>query len=226
MPPHALAGETRQTDLDLVRRCLAGDRSAQRRLFRAHFDRLYVTLVRVTHDDQEAEDLAQESFYRAFRSLHTFDGRARFQTWLEAIALRVTFRRLRARGRQRAQLARAPIGWDGEGAPNLDGGAGPGPEDAVQAREGLRRLHALLDRMSPGMRMAFVLHAVDGRPLNEVARLLGIPVVTAKLRAWRARNALSAAARRDEVLAAYLEWVARPGEQPTGATVAPEEQVS
>jgi RNA polymerase sigma-70 factor (ECF subfamily) len=195
-----------QADLALVQRCRAGQVEAQRALFRDHFARVYATLHRITGTAHEAEDLAQDAFFEAFRSLHTFAGRARFSTWLDAIVVRVAFRHLQD-NRRSARLHLVGPGDD-------EAWRSPDPERAMMARAGIRRLYAILDTLSPGTRLAFALHVFEGRAMAQVAGILGVPVVTAKLRVWRARKSVEAAARDDEILARYLGRKATPGEVP------------
>jgi RNA polymerase sigma-70 factor (ECF subfamily) len=72
------------------------------------------------------------------------------------------------------------------------------------AREAARRLYSELDRIEPVQRLAFTLHAVDGRPLEEVADLMGATLVATKSRVWRARQALEKRARRDPLLGRFV----------------------
>ena len=77
-------------------------------------------------------------------------------------------------------------------------------ERRQQARDGVRRLYAALDNLSPASRVAFALFAIDGRPVAEVAELTGATVTATKVRLWRARRQLDAAAAADPVLRELL----------------------
>jgi RNA polymerase sigma-70 factor (ECF subfamily) len=180
---------------DLVRRCVEGDRAAQTRLFRDEVRRVHGLLFRVLGPSGPHEDLIQETFLRVFRSLPQFRGEAQLSTWIGGIALNVAYGHLRANPPPAVRLELVPD-------PRVDE---PGAEQQVAARQGLRRVYQLLDRMDPRLRIAFTLHAVDGRPLREVADLMGASLVATKARVWRARRELDKRAQRDPLLASYLE---------------------
>jgi RNA polymerase sigma-70 factor (ECF subfamily) len=180
---------------DLVRRCVAGDRAAQTRLFREEVRRVHGLLYRVLGPTGPLEDLIQETFLRVFRSLPQFRGDAQLSTWIGGIALNVAYGHLRANPPPAVRLELVPDARD----------EGPGAEQQMAARQGLRRVHAILDRMDPRLRIAFTLHAIHGRPLREVAELMGASLVATKARVWRGRRELDKRAQRDPVLASYLE---------------------
>ena len=77
------------------------------------------------------------------------------------------------------------------------------------ARDGVKRLYAVLDELSPAARLAFTLHEIDGRTLAEVAELVGSSVTATKLRVWRARKRIEAAAAGDPVLREFLDPAAQ-----------------
>lgn len=181
-----------EDDRDVVARCLAGERAAERELFRREKVRVHATLYRILGTNKEIDDLVQETFLEVFRSLGSFRGEAKLATWIDRICVRVAYRSF---GRKRPVLL--------DVTPEI--GDDPETERRAQAREGVRRLYAILATMSPASRIAFALHAIDGRPIAEVASLLGTAVVTAKLRIWRARREITRRAAEDPVLAELLE---------------------
>ncbi|HEY4244734.1 MAG TPA: sigma-70 family RNA polymerase sigma factor [Kofleriaceae bacterium] len=178
-------------EADLVAACLRGDGSAQRTLFRREYPRVYATVYRMLGSARDADDVVQDAFIAAFRALPTFRGEARLSTWLDRIAVRLVYHHVALR-------RRAPVPLDVVEEP---GGA---PSEQLRAREGLRRLYAALGRLKPDARMAFALHAIDGRSVAEVATLTGTSRVAAKLRIWRARRQVEQLAEADPVLADYL----------------------
>jgi len=180
---------------DLVRRCVDGDRAAQTRLFRDEVKRVHGLLYRVLGPLGPHEDLIQETFLRVFRSLPQFRGEAQLSTWIGGIALNVAYGHLRANPPPAVRLELVPD-------PRVEE---PGAEQQIAAREGLRRVYQLLDRMDPRLRIAFTLHAIDGRALREVAELMDASIVATKARVWRARRELDKRALRDPLLASYLE---------------------
>ena len=87
------------------------------------------------------------------------------------------------------------------------GSDGPGAHRQL-ARDGVKRLYEVLDELGAASRLAFTLHEIDGRPLSEVAELVGSSVTATKLRVWRARKRLEAAAAQDPVLREFLQEAA------------------
>ncbi|HVU49762.1 MAG TPA: sigma-70 family RNA polymerase sigma factor [Polyangia bacterium] len=198
---------------DLVRRCVNGDRAAQTRLFREEVRRVYGLLYRVLGPSGPHEDLIQETFLRVFRSLPQFRGDAQLSTWIGGIALNVAYGHLRSNPPPAVRLELVP-----------DTRADvPGAEQQVAAREGLRRVYQILDRLDARLRIAFTLHAIDGRPLREVAELMQASLVATKARVWRARRELDKRAQRDPLLQSYLQGELSPdSEGSEGAGGAPD----
>src|SRR5579863_3938720 len=152
---------------DLVRRCVAGDRAAQTRLFRDELRRVHGLIYRVIGPAGPHEDLIQETFLRVFRSLPQFRGESQLSTWVGGIALNVAYGYLRSNPPPAVRLELVPDARAHES----------GAEQQVAAREGLRRVYQILDRMDARLRIAFTLHAIDGQPLREVAELMSASVV-------------------------------------------------
>jgi RNA polymerase sigma-70 factor, ECF subfamily len=125
-------------------------------------------------------------------SLPGFRGEASFSTWLTRIAARVA---LRARKKPHA-VSLEDVGYE----PRTD----TDPDAAADARRGLARLDAILDELSPRRRSAFVLHVLEGHPLEDVAAMLGASVSAIKVRVHDARVEIERHARRDPWFAALL----------------------
>lgn len=183
-------------DAALVERIRRGERGAERELFRRERGRVHATLYRVLGTNRDMEDLVQEAFLEIFRSLGSWRGEARLATWIDRITVRVAYRWLSRRKPTAMPLEALPEGESSSGA--------AGPDARATAREGVRRVYAALARLSPAARLAFALHVIDGRPIAEVAKLVGSPVVATKVRIWRARRELERQAAEDPVLADYL----------------------
>jgi RNA polymerase sigma-70 factor, ECF subfamily len=183
----------------LVRACGEGDRQAQTALFRAYVQRVHGLIHRVVGPATATEDLVQEAFIRIFRSIARFRGEAQLATWIGRIALRVAYEHLRA-SRAATRLESVPEGSDFY----------PGADEQVAAREGLRRLYRILDRLDPKYRIAFTLHVIEGLAQEEVAALMSASTMATKTRIWRARREVDRRAREDAVLGTFL--VAAPGE--------------
>lgn len=183
----------RTDDVDLARRCASGDRAAQREVFLQQKARVHATLYRILGSNAEVEDLLQETFIEIFRSMASFRGEALLSTWADRIAVRVAFAFIRRR-RHDVRLSVVPE------MPSGDASA----EDRALAREAARRLYAILDKVETNQRIAYTLHVIDGRPLEEVARTMQATVVTTKVRAWRAARLVEKRAKNDPLLASFV----------------------
>ena len=127
-------------------------------------------------DRQSADDLTQETYLRAFGSLHRFEGRSSLRTWLLSIARRVCADAVRSRRRRRLTLVREDADLEALGAGN----------DADRVGESAA-VADLLARLSPDRREAFVLTQLLGLPYAEAAEVAGCPVGTIRSRVARAR---------------------------------------
>jgi RNA polymerase sigma-70 factor, ECF subfamily len=127
-------------------------------------------------DRQSADDLTQETYLRAFGSLHRFEGRSSLRTWLLSIARRVCADAVRSRRRRRLTLVREDAELEALGAGS----------DADQVGEGAAVVD-LLARLDPDRREAFVLTQLLGLPYAEAAEVAGCPVGTIRSRVARAR---------------------------------------
>jgi len=172
------------SDESLVARAREGDMAAFEELVMRHADRLYMALRRFGLDEGEAQDVAQETFLRAWRSLARFEGRSAFFTWLYRIGFNEAQRRL---GRRRpGEVSTAA----GEGAIEDVADRTPGPaEDAEQAE--LRTILADALRELPlELRAAVVLRDVEGLSTREAASVLELGEAAFKSRLHRGRMAL------------------------------------
>jgi RNA polymerase sigma-70 factor (ECF subfamily) len=178
-------------DGELVAACMEGDKQAQRTLFRREYARVHATVYRILGNTRDVDDLVQETFIAVFRALPKFRGDARLSSWIDRIAVRGVFHHLRSK------KAQSTIALDAIG--DVDGGGRV--DDQAQARDGLRRLYAVLARLTPEARTAYALYAIDGRTIPEVAEMTGSTKITAKMRIWRARREIERRAAADPVLA-------------------------
>jgi RNA polymerase sigma-70 factor (ECF subfamily) len=184
-------------DVLLVDRCLGGEEAAARELFRRHRTRVHASLFRVLGSNRDMDDLMQETFLQVFQSLRAWRAEASLATWIDRIAVRCAFRWLR-----RKKAAPMPVELADEdliAAPALGGAR------RQHARDAVRRLYEVLDGLSPASRVAFALFSIDGRTVAEVAELTGATVTATKVRLWRARRQIEAAASADPVLRDLVE---------------------
>jgi RNA polymerase sigma-70 factor (ECF subfamily) len=163
---------------------------------------VHACLFRVLGGNRDMDDLLQVAFLQVFQSLRGWRAEASLATWIDRVAVRCAYRYLSQRGRR---VATEPL--ENEASASLASPAAPhdGPSARRQlARDGVLRLYAVLDELSPAARLAFTLHEIDGRSLAETAELVGSSVTATKLRVWRARKRIEAAAAADPVLSEFL----------------------
>jgi len=184
-------------DVLLVDRCLTGEPAATRELFRRHRGRVHACLFRVLGTNRDMDDLLQEAFIQVFQSLRGWRAEASLATWIDRVSVRVAYRYLSQRGRR---IQTDPLADDDA----VPGGEEPGVRRQL-ARDGVKRLYAVLDELGAASRLAFTLHEIDGRPLAEIAELVGSSVTATKLRVWRARKRVREAAANDPILSELIE---------------------
>jgi RNA polymerase sigma-70 factor (ECF subfamily) len=147
----------------------------------------------VLRQRQDAEDVAQEAFVKAYRSFSRLRDRDRFRAWLVRITWRLALDRQRSDRRRLTRDARSGFApGDFHGSPNpRSGGSGSAAavEDLV-AQERARHLWAAIDGLPEKLRVAIVLASIEGHDVDEVARLLALPVGTVKSRLFLARQKL------------------------------------
>lgn len=194
-PPESRPLERRPAEADSdephVGRARAGDAAAFEILVRRHERWVFTLVLRMVGNRQEAEDIAQDIFLKAFRGMRDFRGAARFSTWLHTITTNHTLSYLAARATSRRREVTdsdpdLPLVLD-----RLPHDA-PGP-DAVLERKDLR---ALLDQgmaqLSPEHRIIVVLRDVQGLSYEEISEVLHVELGTVRSRLHRARTALKA----------------------------------
>jgi RNA polymerase sigma-70 factor, ECF subfamily len=171
-------------DAALVRRASEGDMKAFEELVMRHADGVYVVLRRFGLDDDEARDVAQETFLRAWRGLPRFEGRARFFTWLYRIAYNEAQRRLSKRPPAGAVVSTEDRPLDDLAADT------PGPDEEVEREELRAALAAALRELPVDLRAPVVLRDVEGLSTREAASVLDLGEAAFKSRLHRGRMAL------------------------------------
>ena len=148
--------------------------------------RLLRYLVHMTANRAVAEDLFQEVWVRVLEKGHLYDGRNRFVTWLMSIGHNVAIDYLRKRNPASLDEMQDPE----EGAPFEPPATGPSPFDEAVAHQQQERFEAALGRISPVFREVLVLRLQEQMKLEEIARMIGIPLSTVKTRIYRGVMAL------------------------------------
>jgi RNA polymerase sigma-70 factor (ECF subfamily) len=164
-------------DRDLVARFQNGDPQAFDDLYRRYFGRLHRYCQRHTRDSHEAEEVAQEAFVKALRSMHTLEGERRFYPWMTVIAKRITIDRHRKHSR--VELTDEP-----------DLGSVDPDVDHLFAAVDAAHIRAAMDNLGPRHREVLVLREAQGMSYAEIADHLDVPVTTVEALLHRARKAL------------------------------------
>lgn len=186
------------SDAQLVERTLAGDNHAFELLVLKYQRRIQRLIARMVRDTDLVEDIAQESFIRAYRALHQFRGDAQFYTWLYRIAVNtakkalldlkhdplVTEAALRpeAEEDETFQPRNEPIGEET-------------PETLLAAREIAAAVQAALEALPEDLRQAVTLREIEGLSYEDIAAVMHCPIGTVRSRIFRAREAISARVR-------------------------------
>ncbi len=161
-----------------VERAQQGDVEAFEELYRRHVGRVYALCLRMCGEAQEAEEMAQEAFVRAWEKLASFRGQSAFGSWLHRLTVNVILARWRSRGRRREKIV--AIG-------DVAGFEAPSHRPEPRLRVDLERAIATLPA---GARTVFVLHDVEGYRHRDIAELTGLAVGTSKTQLHRARRLL------------------------------------
>lgn len=173
-------------DQELVRAAQAGDTGAFEELVRRHADRLHAVVRRLVDHPDEAEEITQEAFLRAWRSIGGFKGEAAFSTWLYRIAVNEAHRR---RERRPGPLRETSI-EDQVAEPREPG---PGPARVAEHRALRTALEQAIAALDPPLRIPLVLRDVEGLPTAEAAAALELSEAAFKSRLHRARLAVRSA---------------------------------
>lgn len=187
------------TDEALAARACANDSRATDELVRRYQEKVYrIAYGMCDGDPEEARDLSQEAFLKAFRNLPGFKGDARFYTWFYRIVVNTCLDARRRRQRWRRLLhfgsrrgGEEPAGGEPEANPARD--ASPDPLQTLSHREMRRDLKAALKTLPPKQRLVFQLKVQEEMSLREIARIMGAAEGTVKSHLFRATRALRAA---------------------------------
>jgi len=185
--------------LDVVERCRRGERAAFRELYTKHHRQVAAQLSQVVPRSDLA-DVVQEVFVELFRSVHRFEGRSAFTTWLYRLAFNVAMKHRRKMSRPGQALQ---VAGNEEEADVVDPSADPSRE--LLAKERWSRAEALLDQLAPKKRAVLVLHDIRGLDAAQIAKMLDSNILTVRTRLFYARREFEKLASEDPALAELFE---------------------
>lgn len=179
-------------DADLVRQAKLGDLEAYDALVRRYQERIYATIYHMTAHHEDANDLAQETFIKAFKALGSFKGDSGFFTWLYRIAVNRTLNYLKQR-KTRNHLSLNDLDFQVEHNPAWVALISEKtPRREVSLHELQENLNIALQKLSDVHRMVVTLHDIQGVPHEEIARIMGCNTGTVRSRLHYARQQLQA----------------------------------
>jgi RNA polymerase sigma factor (sigma-70 family) len=175
---------------DLVRHARKGDLEAYDELVKRYQQRIYATIYHMTANHDDANDLAQDSFIKAFQALKSFKGGSTFYTWLYRIAVNKTINFLKQR-KNRHHFSLNDLDFNTENNPDLVALiSDKTPVREVGLTELQKKLNEALMRLSEPHRMVVVLHDVQGQSHEEIAEIMDCNIGTVRSRLFYARQQL------------------------------------
>jgi RNA polymerase sigma-70 factor (ECF subfamily) len=164
------------SELELVRRCQAGESEAFDQLVTRYRTRVFAMIYNMVHNEQDAWDLAQESFIKAWKSIGRFRGKSSFYTWIYRIVMNVTIDWLRKRQIDPASKT----------VPKAD----PLPHQRIEQREVRARIDHAISQLSPEHRAVILMKEIEEMQYHEIAESLGCSIGTVMSRLFYARKKL------------------------------------
>ena len=193
---------SKESDSALVAATKCGDTQAFEELLLRHKQRVLAVAQRITNNREDAEDVTQESFHKAFLHLDDFQEKSRFSTWLTRIAMNEAFMLLR---RRRGILEVLPESPDNGGEPVSEAfvDKSPSPEEFCWRRERTQLLTEAINRLGPTIRTTILLRDIEERSVKETAQILGASITAVKARVFQGRRKLRESLRHGLLRGVY-----------------------
>jgi RNA polymerase sigma factor RpoE len=182
----------RPDDLSLVSRAQAGELEAYDELVRRYQERIYSTIYHMTSNHEDANDLAQESFIKAYQALRSFKGDSSFFTWIYRIAVNRTINYLKQR-KNRIQMSLNDLDFNAENDPELVALISQKtPRRDLNLAELQAKLNEAMQKLSYEHRLVVNLHDVQGLSHEEISKIMDCNIGTVRSRLFYARQQLQA----------------------------------
>ncbi len=193
-------------ELTLVQAAKKGDLEAFSQLVKRYDRNIFRIAQHITHNEEDAQDVVQEAFLKAYRNLQQFQGNSKFYTWLVRIAVNEALMKLRRRRADKTVSIDENVETEDGSMPREVADWSPNPEQLYGQSELGDILKKTIQGLPPGFRTVFVLRDVEGLSTEETAEMLGLSVPAVKSRLLRARLQLR------ERLSKYFKKSKRGGE--------------
>jgi RNA polymerase sigma-70 factor (ECF subfamily) len=191
--PSPTEGSPQPADLTLVQRAQAGDADAYDELVRRYQGQIYGVVYHMTSHHEDANDLTQEAFVKAWQALKSFKGDSSFFTWIYRIAVNRTLNHLKQRKFRDGKHAMSlnDLDVEAEHHPDLVALASDKtPRRALALEELKEKLNVAMQRLSENHRVVVAMHDIQGLPHDEIAKVLGCNTATVRTRLYYARQQL------------------------------------
>src|SRR6516162_980848 len=192
MQTEATPAQADVSELDLVRRCQAGDTEAFDELVTRNRTRVFSMIYNMVHSEQDAWDLAQDSFLKAWKSIERFRGQSSFYTWIYRIVMNVTIDWLRKKHVKGAgaEFDDATLLKEVDPASKTVPKAEALPYETMERGEIRARIDQAIAQLSPEQRAVILMKEIEGMQYHEIAEALGCSIGTVMSRVFYARKKL------------------------------------
>lgn len=193
----------------LVQRASKGDLQAFEALVKAYETKLYNVALRMVSDSEDAMDIVQEVFLKAYQALPNFRGDSKFSTWIYRICMNASLDHLRRRKKSQVYSLDAPIEFPDSEAQRQVEDTAESTEEIVEARFLGEKLLEILSDLEPHYRAVLILCDVQGYSYQEIAEILDMSLGTVKSRIHRARSILRKLMDAEQIFPSYVKQDAR-----------------
>ena len=180
------AGED-TSEMALVQAAKKGDLEAFSELVKRYDRNIFRIAQHITHNEEDAQDVVQDAFLKAYRNLEQFQGNSKFYTWLVRIAVNEALMKLRRRRSDKTVSIDEDVETEEGSMPREVADWGPNPEQLYGQSELSDILKKTIQGLPPGFRTVFVLRDVEGLSTEETAEMLSLSIPAVKSRLLRAR---------------------------------------
>ncbi|MCB0278380.1 MAG: sigma-70 family RNA polymerase sigma factor [Calditrichaeota bacterium] len=185
----------KQVDYDIIKRALNNDQAAYRELLTKYQHRVLILVKKIIYDAQEADDLTQEAFIKAFNNLQSFNFEFAFSTWLFKIATNNCIDYLRKKRLKTFSMNKSIQQKDGETQQEYADSTPTIEREMIQT-ETSKQIMDAIEKLPPKYRQAIIMRHNEEKSYEEIAEILDLPLGTVKARIFRARELLNKSLRK------------------------------